>query len=616
MSNDDPGPSSNYYRSFASTADGPLRPPSPPPDTLLGSALPPHTPERDLYALLNLPKSASEADIRDRYRSLATTFHPDRQRDDRARRAAHAQFTEIQRAYEVLTDPTRRTVYDMFGEEGLRTSWEIGPRVKTPEEMRKWFTAQAYEKRSMEAEALVKPKGDMELVLDARAVFLSKKFFKEPQLISHDPVSRLLRVRPGRVVMKHSFETPIAPNTQMVWEGQALSRNGRGGANILGTIKHQFSPRLWVEGGTTLLQPRIGRMKATFTIDEDQYVTGNVVQTSLWVPPQLGVTYGRRLYANTTGFMTFEPGSFSIGPWGRSLDESQLTPSSLSVGLTNSKRDGAGWTVQTTAGLAASQITADWSTRIPGGLKVKIGGEMGIGQSMAGFLSAEGRVTENVRAGVIWQVEVGGGIIMKLKFSRLNQRVSIPILLAERLDPKVLFFSTVLPAAAYAGLYKYYLVPRKRQRIKERVRELREENKEFIAQKRVEAKEAMEVMERSVEKLVQYERARNGLIILSAHYGLATSFTENGIIVSEKPEEEEEIIDVTVAIQALVQESKLYIPGGKGKFNILGFYDPCIGENKKLRVRYLFRGKLHEVTVDDVGALRAPVKTHALEGDI
>jgi DnaJ family protein C protein 11 len=36
--------------------------------------------------------------------------------------------------------------------------------------------------------------------------------------------------------------------------------------------------------------------------------------------------------------------------------------------------------------------------------------------------------------------------------------------------------------------------------------------------------------------------------------------------------------------------------------------DPCIGENKKLRVRYLFRNKMHEVTVDDVAVLRAPLK--------
>lgn len=36
--------------------------------------------------------------------------------------------------------------------------------------------------------------------------------------------------------------------------------------------------------------------------------------------------------------------------------------------------------------------------------------------------------------------------------------------------------------------------------------------------------------------------------------------------------------------------------------------DPCIGEAKKLRVRYLFRDRMHEVTLDDTAALRAPVQ--------
>ena len=35
----------------------------------------------------------------------------------------------------VLTDPNKRIIYDMFGEEGLSTSWEVGPRLKTPQEV-------------------------------------------------------------------------------------------------------------------------------------------------------------------------------------------------------------------------------------------------------------------------------------------------------------------------------------------------------------------------------------------------------------------------------------------------------------------------------------------------
>lgn len=37
-----------------------------------------------------------------------------------------------------------------------------------------------------------------------------------------------------------------------------------------------------------------------------------------------------------------------------------------------------------------------------------------------------------------------------------------------------------------------------------------------------------------------------------------------------------------------------------------GFYDPCVGEEKSLRVLYQFRGVLHQVTVPDSEALRIP----------
>lgn len=36
--------------------------------------------------------------------------------------------------------------------------------------------------------------------------------------------------------------------------------------------------------------------------------------------------------------------------------------------------------------------------------------------------------------------------------------------------------------------------------------------------------------------------------------------------------------------------------------------DPCIGEPKKLRIRYLFRDQVHQVTIDDEQTVRAPIK--------
>jgi len=142
-----------------------------------------------------------------------------------------------------------------------------------------------------------------------------------------------------------------------------------------------------------------------------------------------------------------------------------------------------------------------------------------------------------------------------------------------------------------------------------RVKELREENAEFITQKRSEAEDAITLMTRSAEAKMSTERSKNGLIILQADYGLSSAFTDRGI---RHPGEDANcgpmVVDVTIPIQSLVQDSKATIPGGRSKSDLLGFYDPCIGESKKLRIRYLFREQVHEVTVTDKEALRIPMK--------
>lgn len=63
-----------------------------------------------------------------------------------------------------------------------------------------------------------------------------------------------------------------------------------------------------------------------------------------------------------------------------------------------------------------------------------------------------------------------------------------------------------------------------------------------------------------------------------------------------------------VAVQALVTDSQLNIAGGRSKANLLGFYDCAIGEKKQLQVRYLFKGRVHSLLVEDHQAVAAPLR--------
>jgi molecular chaperone DnaJ len=67
--------------------------------------------KRDYYEVLGVARAATEDDIRKAYRRLARQFHPDLNKEPEA----EAQFKEINEAYEVLSDTSKRSSYDRFG---------------------------------------------------------------------------------------------------------------------------------------------------------------------------------------------------------------------------------------------------------------------------------------------------------------------------------------------------------------------------------------------------------------------------------------------------------------------------------------------------------------------
>jgi DnaJ family protein C protein 5 len=76
-----------------------------------------------LYEILALPKTATSDEVKKTYRRLALKYHPDKNPNNPE---ASEKFKEVNRAHSILSDPTKRNIYDNYGSLGLYIAEQFG----------------------------------------------------------------------------------------------------------------------------------------------------------------------------------------------------------------------------------------------------------------------------------------------------------------------------------------------------------------------------------------------------------------------------------------------------------------------------------------------------------
>uniref|UniRef100_A0A8C3XDM5 DnaJ homolog subfamily C member 11 n=1 Tax=Catagonus wagneri TaxID=51154 RepID=A0A8C3XDM5_9CETA len=545
----------------------------------------------DYYSLLNVRREASSEELKAAYRRLCMLYHPDKHRDPELKSQAERLFNLVHQAYEVLSDPQTRAIYDIYGKRGLEMEgWEVVERRRTPAEIREEYERLQREREERRLQQRTNPKGTISVGIDATDLF--DRYEEEYEDVSG---SGFPQIEINKMHISQSIEAPLTASDTAILSGSLSTQNGNGGGSINFALRRVTSAKGWgeLEFGAGDLQGPLFGLKLFRNLTPRCFVTTNCALqfSSRGIRPGLTTVLARNLDKNTVGYLQWR--------WG--------IQSAMNTSIVRDTKT-SHFTVALQLGIPHSfalisyqhKFQDDDQTRVKGSLK-------------AGFFGtvveygAERKISRHSVLGAAVSVGVPQGVSLKVKLNRASQTYFFPIHLTDQLLPSAVFYATVGPLVLYFAMHRLVIKPYLRAQKEKELEKQRESTATDILQKKQEAEAAVRLMQESVRRIIEAEESRMGLIIVNAWYG---KFVNDRSRRSEKVK----VIDVTVPLQCLVKDSKLILTEAS-KAGLPGFYDPCVGEEKNLKVLYQFRGVLHQVMALDSEALRIPKQSHRIDTD-
>lgn len=574
-----------------------------------------------MYEALHLHRGASTEEVKRSYRNLAGRCHPDKHAEGMDRSAAQEAFRRIKDAYEVLVDEEARRVHDKHGEEAAKEmlrcrsqgrtyragdptedeeegleSGPLGEHVD-PEELFRRFARWRREQYEAELEATTNYRGVYVFGFDSTNV-----------LRPYDPhASRIPELTSAAI--SASASVPFTRKDYLICGGNVVSRRGMGGGFVHLGWRHTFEDEggTMVEGTTTLgartlytvgTSRRLGEhseasFSATYEPDEGLTLTlssqqdlGEGIQGEFgWT---LGPAPGLQLLLHRHRGKTDVRADVKLGLSG------------IGISLVALRR----WTKRTYGRLAARLGTS--------GADV----EAGIGRRF------------NERSSAAFSLVAGiQGALAKLRITRAGgHKLVLPIALSPVLDVEAVFTLLAVAGLVTTGAMVAGKIEEGRERDRRRSK-LEKELERYARDCRV--------VRPVAKKSRTLEGRKGGLVIVGALYGDLDrsdwskdmdSIVEKTLATLQDPESERDPfvhdgkegipwIDVTDAMQFLVEKGKIHISDGIDKSGMLGFCDVAPGKKKVLQVRYLFRGRLHEFRVGAEEEALAPLSRHRLQTD-
>ncbi|CAG9530647.1 unnamed protein product [Cercopithifilaria johnstoni] len=533
----------------------------------------------DFYAILNVSRDATVDEINKSYRQKCLMFHPDRHLDSVEKKDAENFFFKLRKAHETLSDPKLRAIYDTVGLQGLELhGWELIPKSDNVENIRREYE---FLKRLRETEIMLQRVHPSNLFICKTS--LTGVFAANPELRCPPQITDLS--------LSQNVECAITARNRVGLSGRVKTNNGKGDGAFMLHWKRVISSSCLVEFNTTFTPDSIllgCKYAKTMYLKNAIVIQPSVQYFPLYSAISPGCTFilSRNLHPCWQGSIIYHCGL-----------QSSLTTSLIHTELNMPK-----FLINLTISPANSNIRMVYTKR---SVEQESFIETSCILSLMGIMPAvtfERRLSRYSRIGCNLSFTFPS-CLLQAKF-RLKTGASVydyQFLLCDSEEDlaRSTLYGVIIPIAAF------YLLKGVFRHTYERFMSLfedRSEERQVDVVKREEASNVIDLMRRTAERIAKEEEQKHGLIIVEAKYGQMVGEGHNAL---SYPLLGDRVIDVTVPLQAMVNDSQLRIYSGKSQ--LPGFYDPCPTESKMLRIVYKYRDQIHSVSVPDEVALHIPM---------
>ncbi len=566
-----------------------------------------------LYAILGVGKEATGEQIKKAYKNLVSTLHPDKmhhQDDEELRQAAKEHFIRIQEAYDILSNPETRDVYDVYGLEGVRSGLELSvfdSSSMTEEKKRRWEYFQSQKRKLVEEAMLSQQKGVYIFKTDASSLFTP---YAPANIVSRVPQVKNVYMSTGMDISigssaKDSGLSDLDQDSLHLG-GMVTVRDGIGGGSFVAGYHRFYSNGAQgaIEGSVGL-QTLLG-FQASIPMYSDQDSTIFVSGGCSWSPDS-GVAFDMgtacQLGPQTSGefaWTLFPQDLSSMALTIKHKINSTLVVAKAEVGAIT------GFTIR-----LIHQLTDSLSGRLSlkagtQGVECEVGGNRRLSQTSLTGMS------------VITGLQ---GVLLRVRFQTGGHNFEFPFILSTILDPWVVLFAHIVPPFAVTFCTQFLISPMYK---KHRSKLAHQEEAMRIKQMETDKKEAtlaQNVMKSVANRKMEKAMRENALVILKALYGDSSLISDmqfevmDSIIRSGGFEIHDtvSVIDVTVPVQYMCESGRVSFHSGYPKANLFGFFDPVPTVPKMLFVFFKYQGQYMKACLEDSEGGILPSKGVPLE---